>query len=73
MIPREELTLWKKEIGLRLRSLRAIKRQPDNFTSSHVRGTRAGLSQALSGKAKVYRENPELKPHTECIQTRLKI
>jgi len=62
MEPKEELTLWKKEIGIKLQSLKNAARFPDNYTPNHIQWQKEGLSLALRGKANVYRLHPELRP-----------
>jgi len=58
----EILALHKKSIGLKLTFLRYAKQFPDNYTPSHIKQTKEGLSLDIRGKAKIYREHPLLRP-----------
>lgn len=62
MQPKEELRLWKIQIGMALRFLKEVKANPDNYTSNHVAGQRESLSLAIQWRAKLYRLHPDLRP-----------
>ncbi len=59
--PKEELRLWKIQIGHTLRFLKEVKACPSNYTAEHIK-QRKTLSLALRWRAKLYRLHPRLRP-----------
>ncbi len=62
MKPKEELRLFKIQIGHTLRFLKEVKAAPDNYAANHVKQQRDSLSLALHWRAKLYRLHPDLRP-----------
>ena len=62
MKPIDQLTMVKKDIGLKLSILKTAKQHKDNYTRTTIRFTREGLSLALRWKAELYQKNPDLRP-----------